>query len=345
MKSWEDKLKEQLDDFSPEPPASVWEGISKNLPSPTPAPVAGLKSSLWFKGGLALLSAAAVLTTAYWLNGRSEPESSMPAPVPVLESPVEVRPNRSMEEKSTSPSTEASDNPTRSESSEGSNQQQQAPVSPVTKAVDPVAPGAAATSTPEINRTLNGAEPISKSEQVVSPAPASETPAGKATKTAAALILNTRGGFAPLKVHAMIAEVSGLADFDFGDGNQALRQNSATHVYQEAGVFTLKMMGADQNLQTATIEVLGLLPTAFSPNGDGVNDDYILEGEAFEEVNLRIFDRNGRIIYQNKAKRISWDGKNLSGSPAESGTYFYDIFAQSVSGGKYSQKGTISLFR
>jgi gliding motility-associated-like protein len=60
------------------------------------------------------------------------------------------------------------------------------------------------------------------------------------------------------------------------------------------------------------------LPTAFSPNRDGVNDQYFPQGEQFEVRHLRIFDRWGGLVYASK--RGIWDG-TAQGQEAPIGLY------------------------
>lgn len=69
-------------------------------------------------------------------------------------------------------------------------------------------------------------------------------------------------------------------------------------------------------------------PEAISPNGDGFNDLFIIEGlEAFEKSSLTIFGRDGVVIYLNDDYQNDWSGlqntKNHSGIPIPPGTYYY----------------------
>ncbi len=68
---------------------------------------------------------------------------------------------------------------------------------------------------------------------------------------------------------------------------------------------------------------------AFSPNGDGVNDIWFIQGiSAYGSNVVTIYNRWGDEIqsfqdYNNTD--VSWDGNNKNGSPVTSGTYFYVI--------------------
>lgn len=65
----------------------------------------------------------------------------------------------------------------------------------------------------------------------------------------------------------------------------------------------------------------------FSPNGDGINDAFVLEfkGEFVNCAEIIIFNRWGDVVYTSNVERSGWDGRTQSGEKAPSGTYFYVI--------------------
>jgi gliding motility-associated-like protein len=80
------------------------------------------------------------------------------------------------------------------------------------------------------------------------------------------------------------------------------------------------------------------MPNAFSPDGNGTNDVWFVESKFSME--LRIFDRWGRLIHQDSGLRVSWDGKNY-----DPGVYPYEIRQNNCVGQKVSTKGVINLIR
>lgn len=68
---------------------------------------------------------------------------------------------------------------------------------------------------------------------------------------------------------------------------------------------------------------------ALSPNGDGVNDRFTIEGiNAFPDNTVRIMNRNGDVIYQAKGYDNfgqSFDGHSSKGTLQQPGTYFYSL--------------------
>lgn len=65
----------------------------------------------------------------------------------------------------------------------------------------------------------------------------------------------------------------------------------------------------------------------FSPNGDGVNDDWFFEGlDDFPKNTVEIYNRWGNIVWnKNSAKNGDWKGQNSKGEELPSGPYYYLI--------------------
>lgn len=73
------------------------------------------------------------------------------------------------------------------------------------------------------------------------------------------------------------------------------------------------------------IEVLDLLvPNAFSPNGDNVNDTYVIHGlSEFGAVSLTVWNRWGNTVYETTDYQNDWDGTNKNGNELATDTYYY----------------------
>ena len=68
-----------------------------------------------------------------------------------------------------------------------------------------------------------------------------------------------------------------------------------------------------------------IIPTAFSPNNDGKNDVWLIEGlDVTLENNVEIYNRWGALLYQNAAYQNDWDGK-INGKDLPTSGYFYIV--------------------
>ncbi len=87
------------------------------------------------------------------------------------------------------------------------------------------------------------------------------------------------------------------------------------------------------------------IPTAFSPNGDGINDTWMVHGMPGQGVHFKIFDRWGKIIWRSKGNNISWNGIGQGGMPCAEGTYVYQMEYIDAKGRPRAINGSISLLR
>ncbi len=105
-------------------------------------------------------------------------------------------------------------------------------------------------------------------------------------------------------------------------------------------------MEADRNSHDnealATVEIIELtIPNVFTPNGDGVNDLFVIRGiELFPQHRLVIFNRWGNEIYRSDNYRNDWNGGGIS-----EGTYYYVLEVKTQNGRWQTFKGFITIIR
>ena len=86
------------------------------------------------------------------------------------------------------------------------------------------------------------------------------------------------------------------------------------------------------------------IPNTFSPNFDGVNDQWEVEILGMtSSVKCEVFNRWGGKMYGSEEREIRWDGY-FHGHPAAEGVYFYYIELVLSIGENKIYKGTIHLF-
>lgn len=104
-----------------------------------------------------------------------------------------------------------------------------------------------------------------------------------------------------------------------------------TNVRQEvvpANSTLAKQLAADPVLKNLSDESVDwslpkhlTIPNLFTPNGDGVNDLFVIEGlENYGSPRLMVRDKNGRVVYQSGDYHNTWSGENCS-----DGVYHYEL--------------------
>lgn len=87
------------------------------------------------------------------------------------------------------------------------------------------------------------------------------------------------------------------------------------------------------------------VPTAFTPNGDGLNDEFLIHAPMeISNFEMLIFDKMSRSLFQTKEINYGWDGTS-QGKPLPPGTYFYVITFRDALNEKHVMKGQLVLIR
>lgn|GEM_PF-5934891 len=86
-------------------------------------------------------------------------------------------------------------------------------------------------------------------------------------------------------------------------------------------------------------------PNVFSPNGDGINDRFVLFPFNVELSELTIYDRWGGILYYAREVNPQWDGTSVSGKPAPPGVYVWLARGMCNTGELIHEFGDVTLIR
>jgi len=140
----------------------------------------------------------------------------------------------------------------------------------------------------------------------------------------------------------------------FGDGNTST-QVSPVHQYSLPGVYDVSYWLIDENgceryyawnqYITVTEQVYVWAPNAFTPNGDGTNDIYSVTTRLITELDIMVYDRWGKLLYQSGNLGFEWNGTDIDGQPLPEGVYPYVINAIDFLGRPVKTSGTITLYR
>ncbi|MEL6654506.1 MAG: gliding motility-associated C-terminal domain-containing protein, partial [Bacteroidota bacterium] len=86
------------------------------------------------------------------------------------------------------------------------------------------------------------------------------------------------------------------------------------------------------------------VPNAFSPNNDGNNDRFVIQGLFLEDYEIQIFNRWGRLIFASQNVGDSWDGTS-EGRALPEGVYAFVVTGKDEFGDEIERKGTVTLVR
>lgn len=139
--------------------------------------------------------------------------------------------------------------------------------------------------------------------------------------------------------------------WDFGDGNTSFEENP-THTYLSAGAHEITLTVTDvYGCQTQTkkkIDVFDyylVVPNAFTPNQDGVNDHFFPKFLNIEKLEFWVLNKWGETIYHTEdLQSQGWDGM-IGGEPAMPGNYVYRLSFQTLDGRKQTKTDVFLLLK
>ncbi|PSL49523.1 gliding motility-associated-like protein [Chitinophaga niastensis] len=108
----------------------------------------------------------------------------------------------------------------------------------------------------------------------------------------------------------------------------------------QTSALSTAVIGKTTNPQGNNIYV----PNLFSPNGDGVNDIEYVYSTAIAQLEFRIYNQWGQLVFTSKDQRQGWDG-TMSGQKQPIGVYVYIVKATMQDGTVITKKGNVTLMR
>jgi len=103
-------------------------------------------------------------------------------------------------------------------------------------------------------------------------------------------------------------------------------------VFSESGVYSVTVTSPCEVVSddiTLTAENCNLdieVPNVFTPNGDGVNDFFVVPVTGDGPFDVKVFNRWGQMLYESDSSNYSpWDGRNEAENEVPEGTYFYIV--------------------
>lgn len=138
----------------------------------------------------------------------------------------------------------------------------------------------------------------------------------------------------------------------FGDGDSSALQNSS-HMYPDTGSFDVMLIVVSQYGCVDTVvhpvairDFAFYVPTAFSPNGDGINDLFSGVGIGIMEYEMQIFDRWDNLIFITSDYYEKWDGIMQGGSAmVQEDVYIWKIKVIDIFNKEHNYIGTVTVLK
>lgn len=171
-------------------------------------------------------------------------------------------------------------------------------------------------------------------------------------------------GEAPLEVTFTDKSVRGFAyRWEFGDDSVSTLSSPKPHTYYIPGEYSVNLIIESElhcidSMRFDKIvvdESLLEIPNVFTPNGDGINDIFMVNKKSLKYISVDIFSRSGVKVYSFYGEGPilkewdGWDGSvGNSSAKASPGVYFYIIKALGWDDIEYDSKeyrGFVHLYR
>ncbi|HEY1040264.1 MAG TPA: PKD domain-containing protein, partial [Bacteroidia bacterium] len=137
--------------------------------------------------------------------------------------------------------------------------------------------------------------------------------------------------------------------WNFGDSTAANTQNPG-HIYADGGLYNVTLTVADANgckdstTRELLIALLPVLPTAFTPNGDGENDVFYVRGGPFKNILFKVYNNWGELIFTTTDQKEGWDGRFKDVEQPMS-VYVWYVEVEVADGRIFKKSGDVTLIR
>lgn len=223
-------------------------------------------------------------------------------------------------------------------------------IAPVTVYIRLAPTAPVGTHTDYIVLSSNGASSVKVpiSNNTVTPARLTVTP-NNVTKSLGATLSGGPGSKAFTYTGIQNQEIIGSVTIAYGKGAEAtaaigLYTGSVIASMAAGGTFDpanydITYLPADL---TVSADLGEAIPNSFTPNGDGINDQWVITLLAnFPGCTVEVFGRNGGTVYHSVGYGIPWDG-TYNGTNLPTGTYYYVI---NLHDGKKPVAGHVTIIR
>jgi gliding motility-associated-like protein len=169
--------------------------------------------------------------------------------------------------------------------------------------------------------------------------------------------VNQDQGPTPLVVQTSNANPS-IALFNYWilNGDTVSNAIDTTFIFTQYGTYTLQHCLWDMQFDCTKCYELTItanpnpaleMPNVFSPNGDGINDEFTpAEVRDLDFIEIQIHSRNGQLIWQSSDYPFYWDGRSIMGGQCPAGVYFWTLrYREALSMNDILLNGSVTLLK
>ena len=130
---------------------------------------------------------------------------------------------------------------------------------------------------------------------------------------------------------------------NFQDSSNVSATLTANHTFYVSSLLCPLIDSVTINVVDCSNSAL-FVPNAFSPNNDLVNDEFAIRGINIDAMELNIYDRYGKLVFQTNDPNKRWDG-TFNGATLNSGVFIYTLKVTYISNETEEMHGNLTLVR
>ncbi|MCF6353399.1 MAG: gliding motility-associated C-terminal domain-containing protein [Cyclobacteriaceae bacterium] len=131
-----------------------------------------------------------------------------------------------------------------------------------------------------------------------------------------------------------------------GDTNYTLPLDNQN---EQTLTFTVWAIPVDNSVAPSRANILTFerdpviaIPNSFTPNGDGLNDKFVITGKFIESYEMQIFNRWGEALFNTTDLENGWDG-SFGGKKAPTGNYAFWVRVKDLNNKEHIRTGSILI--
>ena len=114
--------------------------------------------------------------------------------------------------------------------------------------------------------------------------------------------------------------------------------------YDQDEVVSVETPVEESEMSNSFEEVI-VLPNIFTPNGDRVNDVFMIEMTEKSEFQIIVLNAKNQTVFKSNDANFEWDGTMLNGEPAPTGNYLYYFSAKDLNGKDVTKSSILKIQR